>query len=87
MLICIDGAVIRISLYGELWKINILILILILILYTVYTVCDLFLPHSSQAAPSLLPGILYTVYTVCDSSLSHSSQTSQTSQPGTLWES
>jgi hypothetical protein len=33
MLICIDGAVIRISLYGELWswKINILILILILI--------------------------------------------------------
>ena len=32
MLICIDGAVIRISLYGELWKINILILILILIL-------------------------------------------------------
>ncbi len=28
MLICIDGAVIRISLYGELWKINILILIL-----------------------------------------------------------
>jgi len=30
MLICIDSAVIRISLYGELWKINILILILIL---------------------------------------------------------
>ncbi len=29
MLICVDGAVIRISLYGELWKINILILILI----------------------------------------------------------
>ena len=29
---CIDGAVIRISLYGELWKINILILILILIM-------------------------------------------------------
>ncbi len=28
MLICIDGAVIRISLYGELWKINILILVL-----------------------------------------------------------
>jgi hypothetical protein len=30
MLICIDGAVIRISLYGELWKINILILLILI---------------------------------------------------------
>jgi hypothetical protein len=40
MLICSDGAVIRISLYGELWKINILILILILILIYYAQVLD-----------------------------------------------